>query len=81
MPEDFESPERDNSTFRIGQVLRSPRSIAAALLFLTTLVVLRIFLRAAIRLNAVTFGSYEFHCWAMEFFHKTSMLVDMRDVR
>jgi len=77
-----DEPEgRDDSTFTVGQVLRSPRSIAAALLFLTTLVVLRIFLRAAIRLNAVTFGSYEFHCWAMEFFHKTSMLVDMRDVR
>jgi hypothetical protein len=74
-------PERDNTTFTAGQILRSPRGAASALFFLTILVVLRMFLRISIRLNAATVCNYEFHDRAMELFYQTHALLNVRDIR
>jgi hypothetical protein len=73
---------RDKSNFTTGQAMRrSPKALAAYVLFSVFLILFRISLISMIRINSITVMNFEFHWHAMELLHMTSALLSMKENR
>ena len=73
---------RDKSNFTTGQAMRrSPKALAAYVLFSVFLVLFRVCLISMIKINAITIMNYDFHCRAMELLHLTSMMLSAKENR
>jgi hypothetical protein len=73
---------RDKSNFTTGQAMRrSPKALAAYVLFSVFLVLFRISLISMIKINSMTIMNYDFHCRAMELLHLTFVLLSVKENR
>lgn len=73
--------EHDTAPLTAWHISRAPKNIAKVVFFYVSLVLFKVCLTAAIRINRVTFMDFDFHCRAVELLHQIRALLGLKDAR